>query len=41
MVVYPDSGKVGATAAAFGETLFHITRLADAKDCYDGEDTPA
>ncbi len=38
VVTYPDSGKVGAYSEAYGETLWHMTRLGDATDYYDGEE---
>ena len=37
-VVYPDSNKVQAASGAFGQTLWHVTRLSDACDYYAGEE---
>ncbi len=38
VVLYPDSGKIGAISKAFGKTLWHLTRQSAATDYYDGEE---
>jgi uncharacterized cupin superfamily protein len=38
VVLYPDSKKVQAVSGAFGKTLWHITKLSDARDYYEGEE---
>jgi uncharacterized cupin superfamily protein len=37
VVLYPDSGKVGAISGAFPKALRHFTRLDAAAGYYDGE----
>jgi len=38
VVLYPDSNKIQAVSGAFGKTLWHVTRLSDATDYFDGEE---
>ena len=38
VVLYPDSNKIQASSGAFGKPLWHVTRLSDATDYYDGEE---
>lgn len=38
VVLYPNSGKVGAVSKAFGKTLWHFTHQKAAVNYYDGED---
>ncbi len=37
VVLYPDSDKIGAISAAFGNKLWHFTRRSAATEYYDGE----
>jgi len=36
VILYPDSGKVGAVSRAFGKTLWHLTRQSAATEYYGG-----
>jgi uncharacterized cupin superfamily protein len=38
VVLYPDSNKVQAVSGAFGKALWHVSRLSDATNYYDGEE---
>ncbi len=41
VVLYPDSGKIGAVSGAFGKGVWHFTKLSSATDYYDGEEEPS
>ena len=38
VVMYPDSGKIGAVSGAFGKAVWHFTKTSSATGYYDGEE---